>query len=120
MNGHTNIAGIPPPHRKGTNMVLMVNGEHVTEAWVERKCMERGLPLGMAIGLYLYLAHHIEPGRFLRAVLSNDFRMAVANADTENRRCLLQWAQLLYCDLPANSFGSHEAVMHWLTQRKAK
>ena len=94
--------------------VLMVNGKVVNSEWAVAKCAYHGVPDYMADGLHLYLIHRIPPGSFMMAVLSNDLMMAVAQADENNARCLKQWAQLLYCELPPLSFGSPERIKAWL------
>lgn len=94
--------------------VLMVNGKVIDEEWAVAKCAYYGVPDYMASGLFLYLVHHISPGGFLQAVLSNDFMGAVMQADVTNAACLEQWAQLLHWELPRDSFGSQENVRAWL------
>lgn len=99
-------------------MHVSVNGNILTEAYLEA-CMERyGLPNYMAGGLYLYLTENIAPGSFLTALLSNDLRESVARADSNNARCLKEWVQFLYCECPSNSWGSPEKVKQWLSERK--
>ena len=98
--------------------VLMVNGSPITEKYLAGKMREYDLPEHMASGLFLYLVHHIPPGSFMRALLGNDFMGCVGAADHLNSQRLQEWAQFLYCEMPAGSHGSPENVAAWLRQRK--
>lgn len=97
--------------------VLMVNGHQITEEYLHEKMRGYGLPEHMVGGLYRYLAHHISPGSFLCAVLANDLMGAVERSDDLNAGTLKEWAQFLYCELPAGCHGSPESVRAWLGMR---
>lgn len=58
------------------------------------------------------------PGSFVRAVLENDLRMAVAHADPFSRATLS--AIVTYCEeaLPSGSWGSPEKARAWMEQAK--
>lgn len=101
-------------------IALMVNGEPLTEARVEERMAFHGLPEYMASGMYLYLLHRVRPGSFMEAVLCNDLREAVACADDENGARLKEWVRFMYCELPANSWGSPELVRQWLAERRVE
>jgi len=57
-----------------------------------------------------YVNHGILPGGFLVKVLSNDLFGAVGRADKENLAALPEIVQYIYCELPADAWGSHELV----------
>lgn len=78
------------------------------------------IPTHMREGLERYVEHHIKPGRFLRAVLENDFMLAVGYADTINRECFAQWAETLRWELPGESWGSPEKVQGWLDNKEGE
>lgn len=61
-----------------------------------------------------YARERIPPGGFLRAVLKNDLRMAVAKADNRNRKAL--WDIVRYCmnEIPSKCWGSPEVVKEWM------
>ena len=61
-----------------------------------------------------YFEHHIEPGSFLNAVLSNDLFDAIGRADHVNVRALPEICSLVYNYLPSECWGSPSAVDCWL------
>jgi hypothetical protein len=52
-------------------------------------------------------------GHFMRAVFSNDFVEAACRADSENSRCLREWALFLYNDVPSACWGSLAKMERW-------
>lgn len=60
-----------------------------------------------------YILNGIPPGSFLTAVLSNDLKEAVARADAENQRNLVNWVKFLYNHVPGRAWGSPAAVKAW-------
>jgi len=96
---------------------LAVNGVTITKEHIAERMEQYGLPEYMAGGMFRYLAHHIGPGRFMQAVLSNDLCGAVGGADTNNGARLKEWVQFCYQELPTNCWGSHEAVQDWIKKR---
>lgn len=75
-------------------------------------------------GLHLIPQHMHEPvlgwiyrrqpiGKFLNAVLSNDFMGAATNADEANLAKLRGWAHFLYNYAPRGCYGSPEKVEAW-------
>lgn len=64
----------------------------------------------MLSGMQRYVEHGIEPGSFLTAVLCNDLKGAVANADDNNIQELVEWVRFCWNELPANIWGSPEKV----------
>jgi hypothetical protein len=57
-----------------------------------------------------YVEHKILPGGFLMAVLSNDLFEAVGRADSENIVALPDIVQYIYCQMPADCWGSKEQI----------
>ena len=74
----------------------------------------RTIPTLAAEGLARYLDHHIRPGGFLCAVLSNDLAEALGRADDENAECLQAIVAYLYNEAPSPSWGSPEKFKAWL------
>lgn len=75
---------------------------------------DRVIPYHMHNGLALYLALGIQPGGFLRAVLSGDLFEAVGQADMGNIHAIPVYAAFLYNQVPAQCFGNREAVSAWI------
>lgn len=61
-----------------------------------------------------YLEQGLEPGGFLRALLSNDLRGAVMRADGVNVARIPEWVAWLENNMPTGSWGSPEAYDAWL------
>lgn len=97
---------------------LMVNGELVTQDSLTQEMINLNLPLYMADGVFYYLIHHLQPGRFLMNILSNDLRGAVQEADDFNGMRLKEWVQFMYNYFPSESWGSEKKVQEWLAQRE--
>lgn len=65
-----------------------------------------------------YVVDHIEPGTFLRSVLSNDLVMACSTADYFNRRFLWDLVQYIMMYVPPECWGSYENVNRWIEEGK--
>ena len=65
-----------------------------------------------------YLDHHLQPGGFLLAVLSNDLREAVGRADENNQQALPDIVSWLYNEAPSTCWGTPERVEQWLEARR--
>jgi hypothetical protein len=61
-----------------------------------------------------YIEHRIEPGSFVRAVLCNNLREAMACADHINRRRVFEWTSWLYNNAPRDCWGNEIKVSAWL------
>jgi len=72
------------------------------------------IPDYMVPGLVRYFVNYIDPGSFLRAVLSNDLLEACKCADENNLTRIHVYAAYLYQLAPIGSYGSPEAVRAWL------
>lgn len=93
---------------------------HVIAARFVRNTDEEGygkIPEQTRNGLALYLEEGVEPGGFLKAVLSNDLMKAMDKADIENKKALPWLAMLLYNHVPAAAYGSPENVSRWILER---
>jgi hypothetical protein len=72
------------------------------------------IPLHCRLGLRDYIEHGHETGGFLYAVLSNDLKMAVRQADDHNRTQLHNYVTFLYRHAPLQCWGSPERVAAWI------
>lgn len=71
------------------------------------------LPKHMRPGMRDYIERGILPGRFLQAILSNDFITAYGRADHINRFALHDFARFLDRWAPRECYGSPEKVAAW-------
>ncbi len=69
-------------------------------------------------GLARYFADHLPTGSFLRAILSNDLRQALARMDRPNLTEINGIFGFLTSVAPSNSWGSVSAVDDWLGDRR--
>lgn len=74
-----------------------------------------GVPEHLRHGLAFYLAHHIQPGHFLIAVLQNDLIGAIGRGDDNSIAGLKALVVFLYNGAPATAFGTPEKVDQWLS-----
>jgi len=81
--------------------------------WNQEKADEL-IPGHMQSGLYHYITKGIAPGGFLMAVLENNLRNAVGQADQVNIRAIPEYIQFLYNYAPSGCWGSEEKVDKWL------
>jgi hypothetical protein len=68
-------------------------------------------------GLNRYAVDRIPTGSFLRAVLENDLKEAVARADGFNAPVISHIVTLCYNELPNAAWGSPSRVLDWLTRK---
>ena len=76
------------------------------------------LPEGLQGGLMQYIEHGIEPGGFLKAVLTNDLFGAFGQADSINRHRMFDIFQWLYNEAPSQCWGSKERFEAWIEKRR--
>lgn len=74
------------------------------------------IPDYMHDAIVLYIAHHIQPGHFLCAVMSNDLVEAVGRADDTNQRLIPEYVKFFYNDAPSECWGSPDKVTAWLAR----
>lgn len=74
------------------------------------------LPEHMRDGMRLYIEHGVQPGSFLRAVLSNDLMGALGRADDVNINALPAYGRFLYNEAPSLCWGSPDVVSAWIVR----
>lgn len=60
-----------------------------------------------------WVKHAAEPGSFLTAIIQNDLKQAVANADEENVHNLAAYVSYFYNEVPIACWGSPKAMEQW-------
>jgi hypothetical protein len=76
------------------------------------------LPPAVKHNIDQYAQHHVDPGDFLIAVLSNNLREAFGRADDVNRNAMFEIVRYCYNHIDARIWGSPDAVIYWLGQRE--
>jgi len=76
------------------------------------------IPVLMRDAIKRYVFEHIKPGGFLRAVLTNDLRNAVAYADDVNLPLLPVYVKWFHNFAPCGCWGSQARMDRWLAQEK--
>lgn len=71
----------------------------------------------MAGAVQRYIEQGIEPGSFMRALLSNDLRGAIARADGMNIARIPHWVVWMENNLPGASWGSVQNYEGWIEGR---
>ena len=74
------------------------------------------IPLYMHEGLINYVVHHIRPGSFLQALISNDLFAAASKADDVNKDHLYEYVVFFYNWSPGACWGSPEKMEAWIKQ----
>jgi hypothetical protein len=72
------------------------------------------LPGHLRDGMQRYMEFGIEPGGFLRAVLENNFEMALSRADMSLERSDLDAIVFFLQTLPSDAWGSPAIVQAWI------
>lgn len=72
------------------------------------------IPDHMLDSLQNYVEKHIPVGSFLEAVICNNLREAVAQADDDNLKNLPAFVSYLYNKAPASCWGSLESYKNWI------
>ena len=80
----------------------------------------RAVPEQMRSGITLYVEKNIEPGSCLMAILENDLRGAVAQADDDVMWSLPVIVAYLYNEIPGGAWGSKQRVAAWLDAREVE
>lgn len=75
------------------------------------------VPSGTLDAALRYLHEHIPPGDFLRAVICNDLKEAVARADDENLSNLPAIVAFFYNEAPTICWGSMQRMNDWLAAK---
>lgn len=71
------------------------------------------IPSRMWGGIARYAANGTLPGGFLRAIICNDLKDSVQQADDENVHLLAAYVSFFHCELPSACWGSHEKMRLW-------
>tara|TARA_R110000824_G_scaffold372892_3_gene563090 strand:+ start:3963 stop:4205 length:243 start_codon:yes stop_codon:yes gene_type:complete len=71
-------------------------------------------PVHILDSINRYVEHKLEPGGFVRAVLSNDLSAAFRVADTDAEAGIQDILKYVRWEIPAESWGSPEKVKAWL------
>lgn len=71
------------------------------------------IPDYMHDGIMLWLEKGIQPGSFLTAVIENDLRSAVAEADDHNIYLIPDYVRFFYNYMPHLSWGKPGAIEQW-------
>lgn len=74
---------------------------------------DRAIPKRITEGIDRYVKTGILPGGFLRAVISNDLRAAIGNADDENKAVLDLIVIYMNWETPGNCWGSNDKMLSW-------
>lgn len=75
------------------------------------------IPERMQAALRRYVLEGLQPGSFLTAVICNDLRNAVFQADDDNYPLLKLYLQWLYNVAPAPCWGSYDKMQNWMRER---
>lgn len=91
---------------------IFIDGNYyLTERQLIRTALGR-IPKHMVGGVLRWVEFGIDPGDFMRAVLTNDLYAAAGRADDQNARCLYDWVRLMHV-LPSGCFGNEENYKAW-------
>lgn len=72
------------------------------------------IPLRMMGGIDRYIKQRIQPGEFLTAVICNNLKETVGQADEENMRNIPAYVSYFYNEAPADCWGSSDNFLKWL------
>ena len=77
------------------------------------KFLNYEIPERMVASILRYVESGIRPGSFLRAVICNNLKGAVGQADNENLKNLPAFINYFYNQAPASCWGSYEKMIAW-------
>lgn len=77
-----------------------------------------GIPPRLMIGVGRYITKGIRPGDFLYAVLCNNLKQAILQADKDSFIALPDLVKWLHWEAPSESYGSEEKVHAWILRFK--
>lgn len=78
------------------------------------------IPEYMRPGIQRYIELGTKPGKFLMAIFENNLTKAAGQADHINRYLLFDYAQILYNEVPLDSWGSPLVVRKWIDHQGLK
>ncbi len=76
------------------------------------------LPETLQGGMQRWVEDGILPGHFLRAVIANDLREAVIQADEFNRLKLVEIVSWFWNECPSEAWGSPAKMLAWAKERR--
>lgn len=79
---------------------------------------ESGIPEYMHESIIAYMETGRPVGSFLSAVLNNDLRLAIWNADNNNKHRLFEYVLFFYNHCPVGSWGHENATRDWPKELK--
>ena len=71
------------------------------------------IPPAVLAALTRYKDFHVNPGSFVRAVITNDLITSVQRADSKSLKALPQIAAWAFTELPNEAWGSCEKFAAW-------
>ncbi len=72
------------------------------------------IPERMMGGIKRYIENGIVPGSFLTAVIQNNLREAVGQADDENLKNIPAYVSYFYNEAPSGCWGSKKKMEEWV------
>ena len=78
------------------------------------------IPDRMMPGITQYIEQGIRPGSFLQAVISNDLKEAIGQADDENINNLPAYVGYFYNEAPSLCWGSVQRMEGWMDARRSE
>lgn len=95
-------------------MIDTITKDEMHKRITEFRFHGKSIPGYMREGIVNYFCEGILPGGFLTAVLSNECRKALDNADDVNMWLLPVYYSFLYNCAPLNSWGSKDNVYQYI------
>ena len=78
------------------------------------------IPEHMKLAMTEYIESGRPVGSFLEAILTNNLKKAVANADDTNICIIPAYVKFLYNEAPSGCWGSPANYQHWLDYHASK
>lgn len=75
------------------------------------------IPDRMMDGIERYIKYGVIPGDFLKAIICNDLKEAIGQADDENINNLPAYVGYFYNEAPADCWGNHKKMIVWVNKR---
>jgi len=75
------------------------------------------IPEYMRDGIAMYIKYGVDPGSFLTAVICNDLKNAVGQADEINLKNIPAYVNYFYNHAPIDCWGSKAAMNGWIGKK---
>ena len=98
--------------------VMQVREKYIEEKLLNFTCQGRYIPCRMWGGIIRWIVYGIFPGDFLTAVIRNDLREAVWQADDENIHLISTYVSFFYNEAPSLCSGNNRRVDEWHKARQ--